>query len=141
MKKRKADEKEWMLVTQGTVVPSPGARSPWEKAMSHQTMAKSSQLHRKDMVNMSSVWGHLRSTSVVNTSCRKAALLSNVLVGDVAVAFLGHEVGPPLPSTVPGLCRVLCQPGQHIFLRDNALSGQHGSVGPRKGLPPWEALH
>lgn len=32
-----------------------GSMSPWAKATSHHIMAKSSQLHRKDMVKMTSV--------------------------------------------------------------------------------------
>lgn len=58
---------------------------------------------------------------------QEAALLPDVLVGHVAVAVLGHEAGPSLTRTVPGLCRVFCQSRQHILLRDDALSGQHGS--------------
>lgn len=48
-----------------------GSRSPCANATSHQLMANSSQLLTNVVVKMTSVKRHFRSTSVVNTSCRK----------------------------------------------------------------------
>lgn len=49
------------------------SRSPCANASSHHPIANSSQLHRKVMVKMTKVKRHLRSTRVVNTSCRNLA--------------------------------------------------------------------
>lgn len=46
------------------------SKSPCPKATNHHSMANNSQLHRKVMVKMTRVKRHLRSTKVVNTSCR-----------------------------------------------------------------------
>lgn len=56
--------------TQSVMFSRVGSRSPCANATSHQLMANSSQLLTNVVVKMTSVKRHLRSTSVVKTSCR-----------------------------------------------------------------------
>lgn len=95
-----------MLVTQGTVAPRQGQVTVGgDEPPDH---GKEQPAARKDMVKMSSVYGHLRSTSVVNTSCRNGLAPRMFLWATLQLrswtakrAFRSHR------DAVPGLYGVL----------------------------------
>ncbi|TNN59798.1 hypothetical protein EYF80_029983 [Liparis tanakae] len=77
-----------MSVTHGTK-PSPcWSKSPCANAISHQIIPKRSQLHRKDMVKMMSVWSHFKSTRVVKTSCKNRPCSRMLVCATLQVPFL-----------------------------------------------------
>ncbi|TNN71172.1 hypothetical protein EYF80_018520 [Liparis tanakae] len=67
------------------------SRSPCAKATSHQLMANSSQLLTKVVVKMTSVKRQRRSTSVVNTSCRKRPCSRMFLCARLHAPFLAMK--------------------------------------------------
>lgn len=82
-----------------------GSMSPWAKATSHHIMAKSNQLHRKDMVKMTSVWRHFRSTKVVKISCRNRPCSRMFLCARLHAPFLAMKRALRGRSRMRGLRR------------------------------------
>ncbi|KAG8138435.1 hypothetical protein E2320_004334 [Naja naja] len=77
--------------------------SPWEKATSHHIMAKNSQLQRKDMVKITRVWRHFRSTKVVKMSCRKRPCSRMFLWARLQAPFLAMKRALRWRSRMRGL--------------------------------------
>lgn len=68
-----------------------GSRSPCANATSHQLMANSSQLLTNVVVKMTNVKRHLRSTSVVKTSCRNLPCSRMFLCAKLHEPFLAMK--------------------------------------------------
>lgn len=77
--------------TQSVMFSRVGSRSPCANATSHQLMANSSQLLTNVVVKMTSVKRHLRSTSVVKTSCRNLPCSRMFLCAKLHEPFLAMK--------------------------------------------------